>query len=854
MKRWYPKLGSCLACALLWLLAAPAVPGAAPPKAGAARAGVRCSNESGEMRCEREVQPAVLESRLGEPGGDRVFADPPVSAGPGSPGAEGTADPDRPRPGSAGKPTRPVSEVFFAVRINGTLVADFARLLQAESGRFYASQAQFAAWNLRLPGQGTLEYAGGAYYPLNVHGITYRLDQRQQTLVLAAPADAFAERVHDLNARAAADAVTPQPGVFVNHDVQVSRAEGAFGVAGLAEVGFFSKLGVLTTRLAGHNIGGSSLLSRLDTQFVRDFPGRMATLTIGDSVSASAPWSRQVYYGGVRWASKFSTQPAFVPFVLPTLRGQTARPSTVDIYVDNVRAGRQTVDSGPFAIRNIPVMTGQGELRMVVTDILGRQHVITQSYISSRALLRKGVNEYTYEAGIMRSGFGINSAGYRSLFLSGTQRRGITDSLTLDWRTEVTGGQQAGGIGAEYALLPLGQVGGGVAFSHAPGGAGLLLHAHLLHRTRGYGYSAAVQATTREFSQMGLLAGERPARLVMHGEVNRAIGNKGSISLGLLRQEGRGGAPQARTYLSQYTYNSLTASASFRVARGAFLAVSVNYSPGLRQGTAAAVSLILPLSPRHSVVSTSDLQQGRVSSTFDVAQQLPTGNGYGYRVRSTVGDSRTTEAGLWRQGDRGNYSFEAARFGSDTTWRLGERGSLVWIGRHVARARWLDDSFGLVEVPASKGVRVFANNQWIATTGGRGVAVIPRLVPYERNLVSLDDAGVPIEIGMDFSEKTVIPMPRSGVLLKFAAAKIEGALLVLVTEDQQPVPLGAEVSINDNADNLRVAMRGEMFAPRLDFPARVHVRWAGRECQAHIAAPPGNEPMPRIGPVVCRSR
>ena len=116
----------------------------------------------------------------------------------------------------------------------------------------------------------------------------------------------------------------------------------------------------------------------------------MSTLTIGDSISAGNPWAVQVYYGGVRYASKFSTQPTFIPFALPSMAGEVTVPSTVDLYVNNVRVSQQQVDAGPFSIQNIPVMTGQGDVRMVVTDVMGRQQVVTQSFNRSPTLASQG--------------------------------------------------------------------------------------------------------------------------------------------------------------------------------------------------------------------------------------------------------------------------------------------------------------------------------------------------------------------------------------------------------------------------------------------------------------------------------
>ena len=86
---------------------------------------------------------------------------------------------------------------------------------------------------------------------------------------------------------------------------------------------------------------------------------------------------------------------------------------------------------------------------MVVTDMMGRQQVASMSFIAMPQLLRKGVNDYTYEAGMLRNGFGFKSFAYQSWFVEGTHKRGLTDSLTLNLRGEV---QSPGKLSAQVLI------------------------------------------------------------------------------------------------------------------------------------------------------------------------------------------------------------------------------------------------------------------------------------------------------------------------------------------------------------------------------------------------------------------
>src|SRR5581483_1819563 len=429
------------------------------------------------------------------------------------------------------------NEVVLAVQINGRPAGDFAHLVQMED-KLYAPADLITQWRLHIPSGNTVTVGGQTFYNLNtLPGVTWQVNNAEQILALSVPTSNFLQTTLNASYQDMPEASRPNPGLFLNHQLVFSHLDRTSALAGLFEGGFFSKLGVMTSRFADTNFYSAIRPIRLDTKFVREFPHQMATLTIGDSISAINPWSRQVTYGGIRWASDFSTQPTFVPVVLPNLSGTASQPSTVDVFVNGVRTSRQQVDPGPFAIQNVPIITGQGQVQMVVTDILGRQQVVTQSYISARELLRPGVNEYTYEAGSLRRNFGITNGQYGAAFLEGTQRHGFTNNFTLDGRVEVTGKQQTAGIGAEYGILPFGIIGGGFAGSHSDFGAGGLGYVVLQRRARHLGYSGTLQVASSNFQQLGMINGERAPRLQAQFQITEALGNRGAFSVGYLRQE-----------------------------------------------------------------------------------------------------------------------------------------------------------------------------------------------------------------------------------------------------------------------------------------------------------------------------
>lgn len=79
----------------------------------------------------------------------------------------------------------------------------------------------------------------------------------------------------------------------------------------------------------------------------------------------------------------------------------------------------------------MPVITDEGDVRLV-RDLLGREQVITQPYYASPRLLRGGLQEYSFESGLIRKNYGISSATYGRALMVGTDRVGLSDRLTAD--------------------------------------------------------------------------------------------------------------------------------------------------------------------------------------------------------------------------------------------------------------------------------------------------------------------------------------------------------------------------------------------------------------------------------------
>jgi len=742
---------------------------------------------------------------------------------------------------------KPGWDLVVEVRINGQTAAEMAHVLQPEPGKFYATAESFAAWRLTAPAVPACEVEGVKYFAIDsLPGVTLTFNPVVQALSISVPPGLFREqRLGPI--RPPAPKVDSGLGMFLNHDFRLTESEGQSQLTGAMEAGFFSREGVLTSQFSDADLVKTPRPIWLASSFQREFPEMRAALTIGDATSAPAVWARQVYYTGVRWASKDSTRPDLNPLVLPSFAGTAVQPSTVDIYVNDMRTMHQSVDPGPFTVPNIPVIGTQGDISMVVTDELGKQQVVTRSFIASTKILPVGVNEYTYEMGTLRRNFGRASWQYDSFMAEATQSRGITPALTFDARAEILTTDQTVAAGADYALSRVGVITGGAGVSHdQSAGVGSMAYGQFLRQARHLGFSASAQITSNTFRQLGLLPNELPPLIVAQAQISRTLGKTGALAFSYLNEQNR----------TQAHFSAASTSATWRMKMGIYMAAALNYIPGNGNPMSATISLVKPLGAHRSVSVSTDVSAAGMSTAVDIIQQLPTGTGFGYRLHADDDASaKHAEGDLTYQNESGTYLAQASDGAGQSTLALEENASLIWMGPYLVRSRTITDSFGVVAVPDMGGVKVFANNQLIGKTSGQGLAVIPNLVPYQQNTVRLDDDGVPVDINLDLSERKVVPQSGMGVLMRFAAHQEHGALLVLVTEDKTPVPLGALVHVVGEENSFEVVLSGEVFIPSLSFPARLLASWdTGQDkgqCQVTVEQAPAGESLPRIGPLIC---
>jgi outer membrane usher protein len=184
------------------------------------------------------------------------------------------------------------------------------------------------------------------------------------------------------------------------------------------------------------------------------------------------------------------------------------------------------------------------------------------------------------------------------------------------------------------------------------------------------------------------------------------------------------------------------------------------------------------------------------------------------------------------------------------SFRAGAAGGLAVIGGRVFASRSVTESFAVAHVPGFADVGIGLNNQIVARTDSRGYAMLPRLLPYQSNVVHVDTGDLPLDTGIEAAAMEAVPYFRSGVLLKFPIERANGALIRIVLDDGTPLPVGSVVVVVGGAKSFPVAERGEVYVTGLSSKNVLRATWRERSCDLAVELD-ASAAQPRIGPLLC---
>lgn len=754
---------------------------------------------------------------------------------------------------SPAEPPPPEQVAVYAVQLNAADVGQWV-LLRRESD-WYASEEALHAWRIAVdPSLTPLVRHGQRWFALrHLPGYRVREDPMRQDLAIWLAPTVFDDTHLPAEAQPKPALQPVEPALHLNLEVnytrlQVRQAPVAQELGLYTELGWSNALGVLTsTQIARQPIGGQAhgrdLMgwTRLETTLTQHDPDQRTTLRIGDAITRTGLTGRSVYFGGVQWGTDHGLAPGYSTLPRPTIAGTATTPSTVDLFVNDVLRQTSNVPSGPFSIQTPALFSPDGQLRVVVKDLLGRETVITQPFFHSATQLDEGLQDWSVAVGAVRRRLGLKSNDYGERFAAGLLRQGLTQTLTAELQGHWSGQSQGLGFGTlhswpSHALALKAGWSLSQQRNRAHGSAWLLG----LEWRQG-AHSANLQLTRRDPTYLAL--GDQTGQALSQGLLNYTLTSGNGTSLGLAWARLLPTAQQALTTIS--------ATLGQRLAGGAQLLVSASHARGQISATQLTFAFQMPVPGQYAQTLHLARRDRQVDAYLSANGAV--NNTTAWRLQAgRQSDQQHLNAGLSSASEKAAWSADLNAAATARALQLRWQGGFMAIGGHVVATRRVDGSFALVEVPGLEGVKVGAFGNHEATTDGSGLALLTNLTPHVSTPIGLDPESVPLGTDIASLEQVAVPRWNSGIKLKFPVRTGRAALVRLISMNGLPIPPGSELTLDDEPLRFIVGARGKAFITGLSSQHRLRVKGEGVNCSAQLTMPAGSpHEVEQIGPLTC---
>jgi outer membrane usher protein len=782
-------------------------------------------------------------------------------------------------------------ELQLEVVINQTPAKMIGSFIMFADNRIGATAEELESLNLR-PGAG--RSPKDIVLLDDIPTLRYEYEERTQRILITV--DDIGRKAQDFDLRAAADRKLPRAqagwGGVVNYDLLSSggllQGPGSFYFTGTSlslNARAFSPYGTLEqSAIARAGPLQPVDLMRLNSSFRYSDQDSMVTYGAGDMINGGLAWSRSIRMGGLQAQRNFSLRPDLITAALPTLGGSAAVPSTVDVYVNNIRTFSQEVSAGPFSVSNVPLISGAGNAELVIRDSAGHETRSTTPFYASANLLAPGLMSWSVEGGLPRLSYGSTSDVYvESAVGSATLRRGIYDGLTLEAHAEGGAGIVNGGAGAVVRTGMIGVAATAISISKGSGSAGFQTYASYETRLLGLNVSASSQRTFGTYDDLasatarlqtivaglqnlnGLFAYLPITALPASNSLAYATGIYASarapIALDRITFSTQAPFDAKASVSTSFVHmldaagnlsNIVTASYSRPMPYNASIFATVFRDLGTNKNTGVFAGLSMPLGDSMSVSTGVSRGQGGTTATVDAIKSLGTEPGsYGWRVRDSEGASTYREASASYRSSYGTVQAGVSQSGSSSAGSLELRGSITTMDGGVFFSNWIDDGFAVVSTGVP-GVAVLNENRPVGVTDSKGMLLIPALRSYQGNKITIDPTNLPVDAEIATTREIVAPADRAGVLVKFDVRReTASALVTFVMKDGSVVPVGATGRIT-GGNEFVVGYDGQAFIKNLAAVNDAEIELSDGQCHASFPFAPNPGEQVQIPAVECR--
>jgi outer membrane usher protein len=638
----------------------------------------------------------------------------------------------------------------------------------------------------------------------------------------------------------------------------------------------FGPFGVLSqSAIVGATPNRGTDALRLDTSWTYSDLGTLMTYRAGDTISGGLPWTRPLRIGGLQIQRDFGLRPDLVTFPLPVVSGTAAVPSVLEVYVDGLMTHSQELVPGPYEISNVPVLSGEGTARVIVRDAAGRRTETDLPFYATSKLLRRGIYDFSLEAGWPRTRFGTDSNAYgEDLVMSLTARGGLFDWLSLEAHAEASEALLNGGIGAVVRLGFSGVLSLAGSASRTSDMSGFQSYVAYDLQTQGVNVHASSLRTFGNYADLGsvtaetllpphfdpapivggaeslrLFAATRPPRALDAISIGVPLFASSQLDFGYLHQRlddgtrsGIASVSLSRPVLDNGSlYLSAFSDVDDRSKYGVFVGLSVQLG-----------GIFADDSPIWASTGLSTAHDG-TNVTADVGRSIqPDEDSFGWRLYDREGSSPLRAASATYRSSFAQFDAGIQQSNDDAEVVLQASGAIATLGGGAFFANRIDDAFAVADAGAP-GVHVLQENRTVGVTDAHGLLLIPRLRAYELNHVSIDVRDLPVNADAPITKSIVTPQSRSGVLVDFGVKRdVKAAVVILADKSGKFIEPGTGGRLDGSEAAFVVGYDGRAFVQGLQDMNTVVVDDANGACRATFPFVPLENNQVVIGPLTCQ--
>ncbi|HEJ9058999.1 TPA: fimbrial biogenesis outer membrane usher protein [Serratia fonticola] len=656
---------------------------------------------------------------------------------------------------------------------------------------------------------------------------------------------------------------------FANYDTNYYRTQASGNTTESAYLGLNSglNLGLWQFRQQSTFTHFTSDTSPSNSQWnsVRNYVQRPLTtfgsqLTLGDSFTSGSLFS-SLGFRGIQLETDDRMLPESLRGYAPTIRGVAATTAKVSVSQSGVQIYQTTVAPGAFVIDDLYPTSFQGDLEVEILEADGRISSFTVPFSAVSDSMRPGQSRVSFSAGQVR-----NIDDSDAVFTDLTYQTGLTNAITANSGVRISDGYQALlggavfasqfgalGINATYSRADMWdttvdgwRIGATYSRTFAPTATTLAL-AGYRYSTDGYrDLSDVLGLRETSGSNDVWLSNTYQQSNQFVATVSQGLGEYGQLYFSGSTSTYRGGRERDTQYQLAYSnsYNS----------------VSYNLSLG-RQQTGRSPS---------GVVSQGDVNNGITQNVVMFSVSVPWGSGprsplitagvthetgsngnnnYQTSMAGTLGESQTlsyaVNGAFSPNGEGGSMGANLVKqlpvvtvggsFSQGKNYTQGgasARGAAVVHSGGVTLGPYLGDTFALIEAEGVKGAEVM--NGMGARINSAGYAVVPSLVPYRYNEISLDAKGIENQSAeLTENQQRIAPYAGSAVKVSFKTLEGYALLIKLLGTPNGSLPLGSNVYDSNDAVVGLVGQGNQIYARTSGKQGKLRVKWgesAAEQC------------------------